>query len=178
MNTRAVASQVIFDVMEHKKSLTNVLNIHAQKVAPSDLGLLKEISYGLIRTFSFYNDVADKLISKKPKGKSKIIFYVILVGLYQLNETRIPNHAAISETVNAAKSLKFASLKNFVNAILRRFSREKEQILSSMQTKYYNHPAWLTEAIKKDYINWEEIIDNNNNKPPFLDQNKYWKDRG
>lgn len=167
MNTRAVATQVIYDVIENKKSLTNVLNIHAPTVVPSDLGLLKEISYGLIRSFTFYNDIADKLISKKPKGKSKIIFYVILVGLYQLNETRIPDHAAISETVNAAKSLKLVSLKNFVNAILRRFSREKEQILSSIQTKYFNHPTWLSKAIKNDYTNWKEILDNNNKKAPL-----------
>lgn len=167
MNTRAVASRVIYDVMEHQKSLTNVLNSQSQNVVPSDLGLLKEISYGLIRSFTFYNDIANKLIQKRPKGKSKIIFYVILVGLYQLNETRIPDHAAISETVNAAKSLKLVSLKNFVNAILRRFSREKEQILFSLQKKYFNHPVWLTEAIKNDYTCWEDILDKNNKKAPL-----------
>lgn len=51
------------------------------------------------------------------------------MGLYQLLYLRVPAHAAVDEVVKGTESLNVGAFKNLVNAVLRRFLREKTGIL-------------------------------------------------
>ena len=76
---------------------------------------------------------------------------LLRLGLYQLFWLdRIPNHAAVHETVELAKQLGFGSQAGFVNALLRSCIRERaatEQQLQDLQAAQpalgYSHPDWL-----------------------------------
>ncbi len=52
---------------------------------------------------------------------------LLRLGLYQLFWLdRIPDHAAVNDTVNLARQLGFGSQAGFVNALLRSYTRERE----------------------------------------------------
>lgn len=76
---------------------------------------------------------------------------ILRLGLYQLFWLdRIPNHAAVSETVEIAKHHGFGAQAGFVNAVLRGCLREREAILrlleelkSKQPAVGYSHPEWL-----------------------------------
>ncbi len=75
------------------------------------------------------------------------------LGLYQLFWLqRIPDHAAVHETVELAKRLGFGPRAGFLNAILRGYIREREATREALEALKksdpalgYSHPAWLVE---------------------------------
>ena len=59
------------------------------------------------------------------RSRDSVINQLLAVGLYQLGETRIPDHAVVSQTVEAARTLRRPKLAPLVNAILRRALRDR-----------------------------------------------------
>jgi 16S rRNA (cytosine967-C5)-methyltransferase len=80
-------------------------------------------------------------------------------------------HAAVAETVAAARELGQARATGFVNAVLRRFQRERAGILAKVDADVATrtaHPNWLAAAIGHDWPGRHEaILDANNAHPPL-----------
>jgi 16S rRNA (cytosine967-C5)-methyltransferase len=92
-----------------------------------------------------------------------------LVGLYQLKYMRVKPHAAVSETVLAARKKPWA--KALVNALLRRYLREQgnlEQKADNVQSAAFSHPDWLIRQIEQDWPQQaQQILLENNLQPPM-----------
>jgi len=168
LSVRAIAAQVILQVLDQGKSLSTLLPEVQSQVKPQDLPLLQEITFGICRVLPRLENIIKKLLDKPLKGKTRIVHCLLLVGLYQLLYMRVPAHAAVDEVVNATKSLKSDSFRGLVNGVLRRFLREQEDILAVVDKHWQTlHPEWFVNKLKKAYPNWREIIEANNQKPPM-----------
>ena len=116
---------------------------------PADRGLIQELTFGVVR----WQATLDWLIARKTHGRNQkgALQILLRLGLYQLFWlSRIPDHAAVHETVEMAKRLGFGAQAGFVNAVLRTYLRERaatEQELRDLKTAQpalgYSHPAWL-----------------------------------
>lgn len=172
MSSRLIATQIIEEIIEEKTTLTTALrnNSRFQK-SGNDKALIQEIIYGSFRWYIELDYLLNQLLEKKIKRKDSRLKYLLIIGLYQLRYMRIPAHAVVSETVNTCKKLKLEWAKGLVNAILRRYIREAEQLNitdndeNSLST---SHPDWL---IKQLQIDWPEyytsILHANNEHPPM-----------
>jgi len=172
MNARASAAQVILEVVDNGRSLSEVLPSVFKRIDHSrDQSLVQALSYGVCRWFFSLKSVADKLLDKPLKAKDHDIYYLILIGLYQLKEMRIPDYAAVGETVAAASVLKKAWAKNLVNGVLREYQRRSEELHEQLIKDYqafYSHPNWIIDKLKHSGIkDWRSILDANNQHPPF-----------
>lgn len=117
----------------------------------ADRGLLQELTYGTVR----WQATLDWLIARKTPGRTqKAALQVLLrLGLYQIFWLdRVPNHAAVNETVELAKRLGFGPQSGFINAILRGYLRERdeaEKLLAGLKAAQphlgWSHPEWLVE---------------------------------
>jgi 16S rRNA (cytosine967-C5)-methyltransferase len=95
----------------------------------------------------------DWLIARKTNGRDQKsgLQNLLRLGLYQIFWLdRIPNHAAVHETVELAKHNGFGAQAGFVNAILRGYLREAgetEKLLAELKTTQpvigWSHPEWL-----------------------------------
>lgn len=125
------------------------------RLSPADRGLLQELVYGVVR----WQAPLDWLIARKTGGRPQKPGLQILLrmALYQIFWlTRIPDHAAVNETVELAKREGFGAQSGFVNAVLRGYLRERdatEKLLSqAKQTDPAlgcSHPQWLVERWEK-----------------------------
>jgi 16S rRNA (cytosine967-C5)-methyltransferase len=107
--------------------------------------------YGVVR----WQATLDWLIARKTEGRTQkaALQALLRLGLYQLFWLdRIPDHAAVDETVTLAKQLGFGPQAGFVNAVLRSYVREKAATRSRLaELKVtqphlgFSHPAWLVE---------------------------------
>jgi len=92
-----------------------------------------------------------------------------LVGLYQLKYMRVKPHAAVSETVLAARKKPWA--KALINALLRSYLREQdslEQKADNVQSAAVSHPDWLIKQIEEDWPQQaQQILHENNQQPPM-----------
>ncbi|WP_180374194.1 16S rRNA (cytosine(967)-C(5))-methyltransferase RsmB [Rodentibacter ratti] len=168
LSSRAVAAQVILQVLDEGKSLSSLIPDVQSTLKAQDLPLLQEICFGVCRVLPRLEQIIQRLVDKPLKGKTRIVHCLLLVGLYQLLYMRIPTHAAVDEVVNATKTLKSDSFRGLVNGVLRRFLREQESILAQVDKHWQTlHPEWFVNKLKKAYPNWRDIINANNQKPPM-----------
>ncbi|MBF9001079.1 16S rRNA (cytosine(967)-C(5))-methyltransferase RsmB [Vibrio nitrifigilis] len=171
MNVRAAAAQVLFQVVDQGYSLSAALPAAQQKIKPRDHALLQEICFGALRFLPRLESIANALMDKPLKGKQRVFHHLILVGIYQLSSMRIPAHAAVGETVEATKTLRGPRLRGLINAVLRNYQRQQEELDAkaiSHDAGKYGHPSWLLKLIKSSYPEqWESIVEANNLKAPM-----------
>lgn len=92
-------------------------------LSSADRGLCHELVFGVVR----WQATLDWLIAQKTQGRPQKtgLQDLLRLGLYQIFWLdRIPDHAAVHETVEMAKRAGFGPQSGFVNAVLRGFLRE------------------------------------------------------
>jgi len=127
------------------------------------------LCYGTLRHYWALQGWIATLLERPLKRKDNVINALLAVGLYQLSDTRIPDHAAVSQTVEAARQLRRPKLAGLINACLRRFQREA--IAASPpanEEARWNHPQWLIDTLRRDWPDdWEAILAANNDRAPM-----------
>jgi len=173
MNSRLAVVKILLQVTRHGRNLPDAIAKYADKIEDNDRPLIQAMSYGVVRLLPRLEYVADQLISKPLKTKDYDVVLLILTGLYQLIEMRIPDHAAVSETVKVTKALKKHWAKNFVNAVLRNYQRQAETLTNQIKNNEvaeFAHPQWWLNIIKKNWLDekrWQQILHANNQNPPM-----------
>ncbi|OEF26045.1 16S rRNA (cytosine(967)-C(5))-methyltransferase RsmB [Vibrio rumoiensis] len=171
MNVRAAAAKVLFEVVDQGYSLSSSLPAAQQTIRPRDHALLQEICYGALRYLPRLESIVNELMDKPLKGKQRVFHHLILVGIYQLSFMRIPAHAAVGETVEGTQDLRGPRLRGLINAVLRNYQRNQEQLDAqsiSHNAGKYAHPSWLLKLLQQAYpSDWESIVEANNSKAPM-----------
>ena len=166
---RATAAQVVDAVATGGRSLDAALAEAENRVSVEDRALLRLLCYGALRQHWLLKSWIGKLLARPLKKRDSVVNALLAVGLYQITETRIPDHAVVSATVEAARLLKRPKHASLINAILRRFLRDRlfEQQPSNKEAEH-NHPQWLLDALEADWPDdWREIVDANNARAPM-----------
>lgn len=159
---RLAAVQILQKVIVEKRSLSEGL---------SSGGLTQEICYGTLRWYLKLEELLKVLLKKPLKEKDIDIHLLLIIGLYQLLHLRIPEHAAVSETVQVAHELKKSWAAKLINGVLREFLRKKASLIAIIDKNpaaQYSHPPWLYHAIRQAWPHhWQHILQANNQHPPF-----------
>ncbi len=137
--------------------LNEVLNENRKKLTPKDIGLISEIIYG-VTTWKLTLDVIIEKHSKiKLKKISTWIINILRMGIYQiLFLDKIPQSAAVNESVNLAKKYGHKTSANFVNAILRKITMVDYAELFKIQdpiekiSKTTSMPVWIIKELLED----------------------------
>jgi 16S rRNA (cytosine967-C5)-methyltransferase len=127
-------------------------------------------AYGVLRWLVALEWLAQGLLSRPLRRKDRDVQRLLLLGLFQLWQDRTPDHAAIHETAECARSLGKPWAVGLVNAVLRRFQREREEWLDRLdgQPARWAHPQWLLDRICSDWPeDWEAVAAANNRPPPL-----------
>src|SRR5260221_12702303 len=119
-------------------------------MSPADRRLCQELAYGVVRWKATLDWLIERRVQKAPNPRLQNL---LRLGLYQIFWLeRIPNHAAVHETVEIAKRLGFGPQAGFINATLRgclRKRSETEKSLEELRTAQpalaYSHPVWLVD---------------------------------
>ncbi len=166
---RVAAARALANLLQHKGSLTRLLPAAAATVHPRDQPLLGELCYGVCRFYPRLQGLLDLLVSKPLKNKDADIQALLLLGLYQLQYTRIPDHAAISETVAATRQLNKNWARSFVNGVLRQYQREADSLARQLlEAEAKAHPRWILDKLKQQWPqHWEAVVDANNTAAPM-----------
>ena len=143
------------------------------QLSPADRGLCQEIVYGIVR----WQAALDWLIARKTGGREQkpALQNLLRLGLYQIFWLdRIPDHAAVHETVELAKHTGFGPQAGFVNAVLRGYLREADEtkkLLADLKISHpaigWSHPQWLVEKWQKRFgeERTRQLLEWNNTPP-------------
>jgi len=147
LQRRGSGTDFVEDLLENSLSRT--------PLSTPDRGLCQELVYGVVR----WQAALDWLIARKTAGRTQkpMLQNLLRLGLYQIFWLdRIPNHAAVNETVEQAKQAGFGPQAGFINAVLRGYLREfdaTKAALTELKTAQphlgYSHPEWLVARWQK-----------------------------
>jgi 16S rRNA (cytosine967-C5)-methyltransferase len=147
-----------------------------RSLTPPDRALCQELVYGMVR----WQMTLDWLIAQKTgnRPQNATLRLLLQLGLYQIFWLqRIPNHAAVHETVELGKRLGFGAQAGFLNAVLRGFIREREATILQLENLKksdpplgYSHPAWLVERWQARWggAHTAQLLEWNNTPPPLF----------
>ena len=172
---RSVALRVLLDSVSGRRvSLeTHFESSDFGSLPDRDRRLATELVYGVLRNQSLLDYQLDALLERPRSRLDPEVLQVLRVGLFQLNYLRIPERAAVHESVRLCKELRKSSAAPLVNAVLRRFLRNRpaspepgDALSLSIR---HSHPEWLVRRYLTRYgPEGTRTILERNNRPPRL----------
>ena len=157
-NPRLQAVYALVKVLGQQKTLDQAL---AQDTQP----LVRELVAGSLRHYFSLSERIDELLTRKLRSKDLDVRCLMLVGAYQLLHTRIPDHAAVAETVGCTKPLKKPWAKGLVNAVLRNLPPPTEEWSPAALN---DHPHWFINLLRNSLPeHWSQVIEANNSRAPM-----------
>ena len=156
-NTRAAAAQALAPVLSGDATLDEGLRRAAEKLVPRERALLRELCFGVCRRYQELDGLLGPLLAKPLKARDADVRALLLLGMYQLRCMRVPDHAAVAETVNACAALQKPWARGLVNAVLRSYQSRTPELEAGMRSwQRVSHPAWLVDALSQA---WPQDID-------------------
>lgn len=129
-------------------------------LSSNDAGLATELTYGTLRMQGFYDRVIANAAARDIDTIDLVVLNILRMGVHQLLNMRVAQHAAVDESVNLAEHMASLGAVGFVNAVLRRTSRHDLEDWQEFITKdisnaderlaaLYSHPVWIVRALKQ-----------------------------
>jgi len=167
--TRARAAEAVNAVTTKGRSLDTALAEAELAIKPSERGLLRALCYGTLRFHWRIRSQLGTLLDRPLKSQDSVIESLIAIGIYQLTDTRIPDHAVVSMTVEASRVLRRPKYASLINAVLRIFLRKGLQAEEPADEEARHcHPAWLLERLQRDWPDhWLQIVEAGNRQAPM-----------
>ena len=131
--------------------------------------LVQELAYGTLRHWGTL-DALTKRLAAKPFSDPALAT-LVAVALYQLGYTRAPAFAIVDRAVASAAVLVRPAAKALVNALLRRYLRERRALDAAVRADpvaRFSYPSWWIERVHIDFGDeYEAILDAGNARPPL-----------
>jgi 16S rRNA (cytosine967-C5)-methyltransferase len=147
-------------------SLTDLLATVPAAARPGTQAL----SFETLRRLGGAQAVQALLVPKAPPREASALLLTAIALLWPRDEPLYQEHTLVDQAVHAARQREPASA-GFVNAVLRRFLRERGAlVLAAERTPAgaFNHPPWWIERLRQDWpAQWQALLAEANRHPPM-----------
>ena len=120
------AAHVLRDVIDQGRSLDQTLQAQERRVKPDQVGALREIGFGGCRHYCHLDGIISSLLSRPIRRKDRMVHFLLVAGLYQIIHMRMPDHAAVNQSVAALQASRQAWARGLVNGVLRSYLRARD----------------------------------------------------
>jgi 16S rRNA (cytosine967-C5)-methyltransferase len=130
---------------------------------------LIDVTHGTLRRYGRSQAIVRSL-SRQGRG-DPLVEALLWCALYVLESRRHAQYTVVDQAVRACALLEKWSAKGFVNALMRRFLRERKLIDARLQDDpeaRYQHPGWWIEVLREAYpADWARVLEAGNTHPPM-----------
>lgn len=145
---RVHAARAVAAVIDAGRSLDAAIAAWPRELAGADRALARLLAYGTLREYRWLGALLAPRLKKTPQP---VLDALLRVGVYQLEYTRVPPHAAVHATVAATRKLKLSKARGLVNAVLRGHQREPVALDDADAALRCSYPDWLADMIATDW---------------------------
>ena len=149
----------------------------ADQLEPRDRSLVREYVQSVLRRRSYLDFLIDEFSSVSVEEMKSELKNILRLAFYEmLYMEQVPDYATINEAVEIAKLSMGSKSGDLVNAILRHFQREFENLprpafadRKRLIAVTYSHPEWLVERWVKRFGEREafQLMTANNQRPQY-----------
>ncbi len=144
----------------------------ARRADPRDRALLSAVLYAGSRWWLRFDAALARLLERPLPPKARDVRALLVLGMVQIEILGMPDYAVVAACVDAARTLGHPRHAGLVNAVLRRFLRERVDLLAALDADpvtRHAHPRWLIDRLASDWpAESEAILAANNREAPLI----------
>ncbi len=178
---REIAYDAFTAVMDNdarpEEVLDELYRTHEKQLKRLDRNFIKEIVFGGLRWYSKIYWILQNTASRNLDDVPAPLRTALVLGTYQIfYMDRVPDRAAVNESVEYVRKKGLSHACSFVNGILRQIARRAEYFAKpdkvTKQAEYlalqFAHPKWIVDRWLNmfKFERLEGILSNNNQQPP------------
>ena len=151
-------------------ALADVFNRHM--LSPASRGAIQDISYRSMRRWACAHALMNLLASKPPSPARLSALICCALALLSDDTPPYAEHTLVDQAVEAcAQDPELSRAKGMVNAVLRRFLRERDSLMHTVlrdDEARLNYPRWWIEAMRRAWPQQAEaVLEAGNREPPL-----------
>lgn len=162
---REIAIKILYKI-NHEGAYSNIALhdfLNNNRLDSKDKAFVHQLVYGVVKNVSYLDWIISKYSKIKIKKISPWIKEILRLAIYQIFFLhRVPDFAAVDESVQLSKKYSKGKSHGFVNGVLRNIIRDKDKIINynfsnnQVLMLLYSFPQWLTSYLLEQY-SYEEV---------------------
>lgn len=170
LKEQRLAAGSVQRVLEGRSLTPTLVSLFAKhpRLTTSQRAAIWDITHGVLRELGLITALMTRLV-RKPVSEIALRALVV-TALYQLAFTRAAHYAVVDAAVSNAET-RWPWAKGMVNAVLRRFLREREALMTDARselTAKYSYPNWWITRVRETYPEtWPQVLDAGNARAPI-----------
>src|SRR4051812_10625168 len=162
------AAASVLEAMRRGESATPAVAAVPAELRPA----AQALSFHVMRHLGRAEALRRHLAKRGPPPAADALLCTALALAWREDDAPYPSFTLVDQAVEAAKqSPQTRAQQGFINACLRRFLREREQLIAATDSEpvaHWNHPRWWIAQLQQDWRGgWEEILAANNKPAPM-----------
>jgi 16S rRNA (cytosine967-C5)-methyltransferase len=129
---------------------------------PKLFASVRSLSYGAVRGYFRHEAILMKLLSTPVRSLDFLVRALLSVALYELEDERTPEYAVVDAAVQTAKATDAVRASGLINAVLRRYLRERKTIdveIARKPATRHAAPIWLADRFRADWpVRWTQLL--------------------
>ncbi|MGO9513829.1 MAG: 16S rRNA (cytosine(967)-C(5))-methyltransferase RsmB [Steroidobacteraceae bacterium] len=159
---RALAAYAVARVLREGVTLDAALQA-ALAAAPAALApSVRSLSYGAVRGYYRHEALLGRLVSQPVRSLDFLVRALLSVALFELQDARTPEYAVVDAAVETAKATDAARASALINAVLRRYLRERKTLdadIARSPAARHASPIWLADRLRADWpVRWTQLL--------------------
>lgn len=159
---RSLAAYAVARILREGVTLDAALH-DALAAAPAGLGpSVRSLSYGAVRGYFRHEAILARVLSQPVRSLDLYVRALLSVALFELEDARTPEYAVVDAAVKTAKATDAARASGLINAVLRRYLRERQTLdvdIARNPVTRHASPIWLADRYRADWpVRWTQLL--------------------
>ncbi|HXA35094.1 MAG TPA: 16S rRNA (cytosine(967)-C(5))-methyltransferase RsmB [Steroidobacteraceae bacterium] len=159
---RSLAAHAVARILREGTTLDAALKDALAAADPKLAPPVRSLSYGAVRGFYRHEAILGRLLSQPVRSLDFLVRALLSVALYELEDERTPAYAVVDAAVQTAKDTDAARASGLINAVLRRYLRERESVdadIARNPATRHASPVWLADRLRADWpVRWTQLL--------------------
>ena len=161
-SARSLAAHAVARIVREGVTLETALKDALVAVPETLAPSVRSLSYGAVRGYFRHEAILGRLLSQPVRSLDALVRALLSVALFELEDARTPQYAVVDAAVETAKVTDASRAGGLINAVLRRYLRERKavdtEVARSPATRHAA-PIWLADRLRADWpVRWTQLL--------------------
>jgi 16S rRNA (cytosine967-C5)-methyltransferase len=170
-SARSLSAHAVARVLREGVTLDAALKDALIGADPKLFAAVRSLSFGAVRGYFRHEAILAKLLSQPVRSLDFLVRALLSVALYELEDERTPEYAVVDAAVQTAKATDAARASGLINAVLRRYLRERKALdveIARKPATRHAAPIWLADRFRADWpVRWTQLLAASDSQAPM-----------
>jgi 16S rRNA (cytosine967-C5)-methyltransferase len=161
-SARSLSAHAVARVLREGVTLDAALKTALTGADPKLHAAVRSLSYGAVRGYFRHEAILGKLLSAPVRSLDFLVRALLSVALFEIEDQRTPEYAVVDAAVQTAKATDAVRAAGLINAVLRRYLRERKVVdadIASRPATRHAAPIWLADRMRADWpVRWTQLL--------------------